>query len=173
MIIIALGANISSCYGSPKQTLYAAVDALARASGISVLAHSSIWRSAPVPVSDQPWYYNSVVSVAVDAMLDPHALLDNLNAIELEFGRVRGEKNAPRVLDLDLIDYNGRVMDAKVLCLPHPRMQARGFVLYPLQEIAPQWSHPVSGDGLAALIGQLPAAQEIHVIKEGEQHARV
>lgn len=84
--------------------------------------------------------------------------------IEAAFGRVRGERNAPRTLDLDLIDFGGRVGDAPegpggpALSLPHPRLSERAFVLGPLSDIAPHWRHPQTGLGVATL---LPAAQAL------------
>ena len=84
-------------------------------------------------------------------------LLANIHRIEQEFGRQRGIKNEARVLDLDLIDYHGRVTVNKTIELPHPRMQTRGFVLLPLRDIAPGWVHPVSGQTIDQLIANLPA----------------
>jgi 2-amino-4-hydroxy-6-hydroxymethyldihydropteridine diphosphokinase len=97
--------------------------------------------------------------VRLETALDAVALLAHLHALELEFGRVRGMRNAARTLDLDLVDYDGqrRMPPQPAPALPHPRMDARAFVLLPLAEIAPAWRHPQSGVGVAELIAGLPA----------------
>ncbi len=165
MILIALGANLSSRFGTPEQTISAARDAL-EGRGIGVLRMSSIWLSAPVPVSDQPWYRNAVLLVETD--LEPLALLRALKALEVEFGRMSDERNAPRVLDLDIIAYNDELLEAEALTVPHPRAHERAFVLYPLQEIAPDWRHPMLQSDVAALIAALPEGQEIERYEGGE-----
>jgi len=88
-------------------------------------------------------------------MLSPAALLNALHAVETEFGRNRGAPNAPRTLDLDLLDYDERVEEGPPQ-LPHPRMETRAFVLIPLRDVAPDWRHPVSGRPLSELIAALP-----------------
>ena len=165
MIIVALGANLNSDHGTPVQTLKAAVRAIA-ARGIHVVAASNIWKTAPVPYNpDHPWYHNGVI--AVQTTLGPHDLLRALLMIEQEFGRVRTVRNAPRVLDLDLIAYNREiVMDGPELICPHPRMQERAFVLMPLSDIADDWIHPQSSTTLDELIAAIPADQQAESTKE-------
>jgi 2-amino-4-hydroxy-6-hydroxymethyldihydropteridine diphosphokinase len=141
LILIGLGGNLDSArWGPPNQTLGAALTAL-EAEGITVLARSGWYRSAPVPPSDQPWFVNAVASVATG--IGPHDLLALLIATEGRFGRKRTVRNAARVLDLDLLDYRGERIEAPDLVLPHPRMHERGFVLAPLAELAPEWRHPI------------------------------
>ena len=106
MILIALGANLPSRAGSPRETCEAALAAL-EAAGVRIEARSRWYASPPDPPSDQPWYVNGVVKVATD--LEPGPLLDRLHRIERDFGRgSRAEtvRNAARPLDLDLIDYD-------------------------------------------------------------------
>jgi 2-amino-4-hydroxy-6-hydroxymethyldihydropteridine diphosphokinase len=88
-------------------------------------------------------------------------LLAALQAIERRFGRVRGEPNAPRVLDLDILDYQGDVMNSTSLVLPHPRLNERRFVLVPIAEIAPDWRHPILGLTASQLLAELSADQQI------------
>lgn len=158
MIIIAYGANLPSHAGAPRETFAAAKNALI-ARGIEILAQSSLWETAPVGTDEsQPWYTNAVLSVATD--LPPLDLLKAMGAVEAQFGRIRTVKNAARPIDLDLIDYDGRIIaDAPDLILPHPRMHERAFVLKPLEEIVEKWIHPVSGLELAHLVAQLPPEQ--------------
>ena len=158
MILIALGSNLPHPrHGPPEAVLRAALAALA-ARGIVVEQVSVIWRTVPVPPSGQPDYANAVARVATD--LSPMGLLATLHQVEEAFGRIRAERNEARVLDLDLIDHDGRVWRHKGAwpVLPHPRAAERGFVLHPLAEVAPDWVDPVSGQGVAALIAALPPA---------------
>lgn len=144
--------------------------------GIAPLRCSRWYESAPIPPGPQPWFVNGVV--LVETGLDPARLLARLHDIEAAFGRVRRAINAPRPLDLDLLDYRGlvRVADgprpavadadanAEVLPrprLPHPRLHTRAFVLLPLAEVAPAWRHPVSGEAVTALIARLPPGQTV------------
>ena len=155
MILIALGANLyHPRFGPPQATCEAALAALS-AHGITVLARSAWFRTAPVPVSDQPWFVNGVASVATS--LDPSALLSILHEVEAEFGRVRQVRNEARVLDLDLLAYDERVSKSlEAPILPHPRMAERAFVLFPLEDLAPDWVHPVLGQSARALKAALP-----------------
>jgi 2-amino-4-hydroxy-6-hydroxymethyldihydropteridine diphosphokinase len=151
-IFVALGANLPSPdYGSPRATLEAALTLLA-AEGMTIVRRSSWWQSGPQPASDQPDFVNGVIEVETD--LSAAGLLQSLHRVESACGRVREQRWEARVLDLDLIDYRGRHETGQGAGpdLPHPRMAGRLFVLLPLQEIAPEWRHPVSGAALPALI---------------------
>ena len=159
MILIGLGANLHGKYGSPAQALQSAVYQLNHHHDIKVISVSSVWKSAPVPVSDQPWYRNAVC--AIETSLSPEALLEVIADIEMVSGRERTQRNAARVLDLDLLAYDKRVINTQNLTVPHPRMHERAFVLYPLQEIAPSWLHPIQGKSVDNLIENMPKGQEI------------
>lgn len=159
MILIALGSNLPFGEKTPPEVVNTAIGTLAR-EGIEIVARSRLYSSAPWPASDQPRFVNAVARVRTT--LDPSALMALLHRIEHDFGRVRGALNTARTLDLDLIDYDGRVMNGE-LKLPHPRLAERGFVLLPLAEVAPEWSHPVTGKGVAALIAALPP-QDVQLI---------
>src|SRR5215469_16772577 len=126
-ILIGLGANLPSPdHGPPRATLEAAVGTLA-GRGLEIRARSRWWESAPIPVSDQPWYVNGVVEVGT--ALSPVALLALLHRLEAEFGRQRSVPYAPRILDLDLLAYGNVVRSGpEPPLLPHPRMVERAFV---------------------------------------------
>lgn len=160
MILLGLGANLPGARGgSPRETLLAALAAL-EAAGVRVVARSRWYDSAAWPDPSQPRYWNAVA--AVETALDPVSLLALLQRIEEACGRVRGARNAPRTVDLDLLDYDGLVRpgpDGPIL--PHPRMAERGFVLLPFREVAPDWHHPVSGASVDALIAALPAGEDV------------
>lgn len=148
-IYIALGANLPGPCGEPRATLETALKMLA-AENVAVLNRSSWWRSAPLPASDQPDFINGVAEIGTT--LSAHDLLLQLHRIETICGRVRQQRWEARTLDLDLIDYRGEIVPEGTLVLPHPRLQERLFVLLPLQEIAPNWRHPVTGRDLPGLI---------------------
>ena len=159
MILIGIGSNLAAPPATtPLQTARAALPALA-APHLEPFACSSWYESAPVPISDQPWFVNAVALGATE--LDPAALLARLIDIESRFGRVRGERNASRTLDLDLLDYDGLIVDTLSLTLPHPRLHERRFVLEPLCEIAPDWRHPRLGLTAAQLRDRLPPGQAV------------
>jgi 2-amino-4-hydroxy-6-hydroxymethyldihydropteridine diphosphokinase len=157
MILIALGANLPSPAGGPQQTLEAALERL-EASGVHIAARSRWYRTAPVPVSDQPWFVNGVARI--ETALEPTALLTLLRQVEEAFGRQRTMPNAARTLDLDIIDYDNRVENTAELTLPHPRMQDRAFVLLPLAELASDWRHPILGKTVENLISALSPEQK-------------
>jgi 2-amino-4-hydroxy-6-hydroxymethyldihydropteridine diphosphokinase len=165
MILIALGANLPSRYGTPAETLEAAADEL-EARGVRVVARSRVWLSAPVPFDpDQDWYHNSVVSVETD--LPAHDLLDFMLTIEGEFGRIRSIKNAPRLLDLDLIAYHDDIIkDGERLIVPHPRMNERLFVIKPLEDISNSWVHPVSGQNITEILQNISSDQQAKPLED-------
>ena len=159
MILIGIGGNLDSArFGPPRDTLSAALAALEE-KDIRILTCSGWYRTEPVPRSDQPWFVNGVVSLGTE--LAANDLLIMMQATERQFGRVRGEPNAPRILDLDLLDYQGEVMNATSLVLPHPRLHERRFVLMPIVDIAPDWRHPILGLTAAQLLAQLSPGQYI------------
>ena len=159
MILIGIGGNLESArFGPPRDTLTAALATL-KDKPIRIMKRSGWYRTEPVPRSDQPWFVNAVVSLATE--LGAEDLLDLFQATERQFGRIRGEPNAPRILDLDILDYRGEVIDTTSLVLPHPRLHERRFVLMPIAEIAPEWRHPIFGLTAAQLLAQLSSEQQI------------
>ncbi len=152
MILIALGANLPSHAGPPAATLRAALARLQQL-GVKILCQSSFHETPAWPDPAQPVFVNAVASI--ETALQPVELLMLLHGVETDFGRLRSAPNAPRTLDIDLLDYDGRIMTG-ALVLPHPQMAERSFVLAPLAEVAPNWRHPVTGQGAAALLAGLP-----------------
>ena len=149
MIYIALGANLPSSVGAPEETLRRVL-ALLPSRGVVVEAVSPFYRSPAWPNPADPPFVNVVARVRTK--LTPADLMRVLLQIEAEFGRRRAQKNAPRTLDLDVIDYGGLVTDAAHLLLPHPAMHERAFVLRPLADLAPDWRHPVTGETVSELL---------------------
>jgi 2-amino-4-hydroxy-6-hydroxymethyldihydropteridine diphosphokinase len=160
-VFIALGANLEHpIHGPPRRALEVALEELGRR-GIVVRRVSPWYRTAPVPASDQPWYVNAVAEVETDLAAD--ALLARMHEVEDIFGRVRTVPNAARLIDLDLLDFNGEIAAGGPgrAVLPHPRMENRAFVLRPLADLAPDWRHPHTGAAISALLAALPADQVI------------
>jgi 2-amino-4-hydroxy-6-hydroxymethyldihydropteridine diphosphokinase len=164
VILIGIGGNLTSArFGSPRQALTAALAAL-ETEGVRIVARSAWYRTEPVPPSDQPWFTNAVASLAT--ALPAPDLLAVMQAVETRFGRVRSERNAARVLDLDLLDYRGQMIETAALVLPHPRLHERQFVLMPLAEIAPTWRHPLLGSTAEQLLAGLVTNQLVERIPD-------
>lgn len=160
-IFVALGANLEHpIHGPPRRALEAALEELGR-QGVVIRRVSPWYRTAPVPASHQPWYVNAVAEVETDLHAD--ALLARLHEVEDAFGRVRTVPNAARLIDLDLLDFNGETAAGGLrrAVLPHPRMESRAFVLRPLADLAPDWRHPRTGVTISTLLAALPADQVI------------
>lgn len=157
VIMIALGANLPDAAGrSPLQSCQAAAAALDSVPGLRLRALSRWYRTEPVSsVPGAPRFVNGIARLEGKAG-DPAALLAALHAIEARAGRQRPFPNAPRVLDLDLIDLDGLCRAAPDPVLPHPRAHLRRFVLQPLRDVAPGWRHPVLGLTVETLLDRLP-----------------
>jgi 2-amino-4-hydroxy-6-hydroxymethyldihydropteridine diphosphokinase len=137
---VALGSNL----GDREAQLLAAIAALRALPGVRVEAVSTLYETAPVGPPPQGPYLNAVVRLRT--RLDPRALLARLLEIEVAAGRVRGgQRWSARTLDLDLLFYGSLTLDEPGLCVPHPRLHERAFVLEPLCELAPRLVHPLLG----------------------------
>jgi len=144
---VGLGANLGDALG----TLREAVARLRALPSTQVEGVSSLYRTAPID-SSGPDYLNAVA--ALDTALSPEALLAALQAIELDHGRERPYRNAPRTLDLDLLLHGAAVRTTPALTLPHPRLHERAFVLRPLLELAPALRDP-AGAALADRLAEV------------------
>jgi len=157
---LGFGANLPSLAGAPDKTIFAALAELGR-NGVVPLHSSRLYASPAWPNASDPFFTNAVVRV--QTTLSPGSLLALLHATETAFGRTRSARNAPRPLDIDILDFNSRISTTPPI-LPHPRMQERAFVLIPLKEIAKDWRHPVSGRSIDCLIEALPFEARASVI---------
>lgn len=148
-IWLAIGSNLAS----PLQQVNAALAALAQIPETQVVTVSAFYRTPPLGPQDQPDYLNA--AVALDTTLEPEALLDHTQRIELQQGRVRkDERWGPRTLDLDIMLFGYRVINTPRLTIPHYDMKNRGFMLWPLFEIAPELTFP-DGETLKAVLQRL------------------
>lgn len=133
---LLLGSN----QGDRITLIQEAINALQKDEALNIIAQSSLYETAAWGKEDLPPHIN--VAVAIHTTLTPLALLDRLQAIELDLGRERIEKWGIRTMDIDIIYYDDIVIDTTRIIIPHPWMQERKFVLVPLNEIAPTMQHP-------------------------------
>jgi 2-amino-4-hydroxy-6-hydroxymethyldihydropteridine diphosphokinase len=132
LVYVGLGGNL----GDARRHVSRAIDELNEIPGCSLLARSSLYRSAPMGPVEQGWFVNAVAGLRAE--LEPLDLLHYLQDLERSHGRVRGgERWGPRTLDLDILLFGDRIVDRPGLTIPHPGLTARNFVVYPLLQLAP------------------------------------
>ncbi|WP_082029873.1 2-amino-4-hydroxy-6-hydroxymethyldihydropteridine diphosphokinase [Ruegeria sp. ANG-S4] len=173
--VIALGGNLSLRGHGPRVTLEQSLSAMVEA-GLVIRAASRFFATPCFPAGAGPDYVNAAVLIETD--LDPGQLLDLLHRIEHDFGRAREQRWGMRTLDLDLVCWGDLVLPDELehqrwltlapedqvksapeqLILPHPRLQDRAFVLVPMADVAPDWSHPVLGLTARQMVAALPPA---------------
>jgi len=155
---IAMGANLKSDLNlTLKENLEIALN-MFQGYDLNILKVSNWYKTQPIPISNQPWFINAVIKISTKK--SPKELLETLQTIEKLFGRKRNILNGPRTLDLDIIDYNGLIENNDPI-LPHPRMHIRKFVLIPMQDIEPNWVHPITQKNINFLIQKQKDDQKI------------
>lgn len=155
---VALGSNLGDRHANLR-------DAIARLRQYGAVARISSWyETEPIGVTEQPWFVNAVVELRTE--FEPIALMQALLAIEHAMGRKRLQPKGPRNIDLDLLLYDDKTVNAEVLTLPHPAMHERRFVLAPLAEIAPGVVHPVLRKTALQLLQMLSSPDEVHLLPE-------
>ncbi|MFH0964354.1 MAG: 2-amino-4-hydroxy-6-hydroxymethyldihydropteridine diphosphokinase [Planctomycetota bacterium] len=147
---LSIGSNLAD----RKANLERAVALLKAHPAIRVLRVSSFHETKPWGVTDQPDFLNAAVEI--ETTLDPHELLDALQATEKNMGRRPAERWGPRLIDLDILLFGDAVIESDRLTVPHPRLDARAFALAPLAEIAPQVRHPGTGATVRSMLEKLP-----------------
>ena len=159
-IFLGLGSNL----GGPAKKMRGA---LARIHDCMVVEQlSSLYRTEPVGLSDQPFFLNAVL--AGRTSLRAPELLENLSALEQKMGRLRNVKMGPRTIDIDLLVYDDLKIDTPQLTLPHPRMIERRFVLAPLAEIAPEFRPPGMAKTVSELLSELAYTETVEVVADGD-----
>lgn len=152
-VIVALGANL----GKPRQQIVKAFSAINQLEGVRLKAISPLFQTKAVGLTEQADFINAVV--LLHTILNPQQLLQALQKLELDFGRERTIRFGPRTLDLDIIDYNGLVVNDQNLILPHPRAHERAFVMEPLARIVPNYQvgrHGKAAELAVTLLRQKP-----------------
>jgi 2-amino-4-hydroxy-6-hydroxymethyldihydropteridine diphosphokinase len=155
---LSLGSNI----GDRKRNLARARRLLAK-NGVAVLKASSVYRTEPVDVRDQPWFYNQALEVR--AGRTPHELLALAKSIEAAMKRAPRVDKGPRTIDIDILLAGDTVLETPELTLPHPRLAVRNFVLVPLCEIAPAAFHPLLRKTVRELTASSPDSSAVFRVK--------
>ena len=129
-------------------------------SGLRIMNSSNYWLTYPIPFSNIPKFINCVVKCIVVSKKanEPTVLLRYLQGLEIEIGRKKKSNNISRIIDIDILDFNGRVINEGII-LPHPRMHCRKFVLNPMKKVAPNWKHPVYQKKIDFLITKIKSQQ--------------
>ncbi len=148
--LIGIGSNLDL----PAENCLKAISILSKSKEVRVASQSSLYESEPIGNPDQPWFVNAAVEIQTN--LNPEELLQYLLNIENQLGRIRKEKWGPRIIDLDILDYEGQIINSSTLTLPHPEMAQRRFVLEPLSEIAGATIHPLKNKTIADLLKEQP-----------------
>jgi 2-amino-4-hydroxy-6-hydroxymethyldihydropteridine diphosphokinase len=155
-LYILIGSNLEK----PELQLADACRRLQSHLGI-ILKQSSLYRTAAWGMTDQPDFLNQVLKFESD--MDAENLMSLFLSIESDMGRIRTEKNAPRKIDIDILSYGNLQIQKPALEIPHPRLAIRRFVLIPLQELEPNWQHPVTGEYIDQLLDACPDTLSVHL----------
>ena len=166
MILLSLGSNLSSSFGNRFKNLELAISHL-QSDKIELIAKSSFYETPSYPNNKDPKFIN--IAASISTTLPPVDLVSVLLFIEEKLERKRNFKNEPRTCDIDLLDYNGQVIDFKYnnldFTVPHKELSQRNFVLFPLKEICPQWLHPKTRKNIDELIDALSDDDKKSILK--------
>ena len=162
MIHLNLGSNLNSTFGTRFENITIAINLLLERK-IKILKVSNFYETPSYPNQKLPKYLN--IGVLADFKNDHNVLLKNIKLIEKKLGRTKTKKNDPRVIDIDIIDFKGIIKDSTKLNIPHPKAYLRNFVLYPILEIDPNWSHPILKKNAQFLIDKLSQKSRIEITR--------
>ena len=166
MSLLGLGSNLPSSFGDRFENLNLAVSYL-EANKIKIIKKSSFYETPSFPDIKNPKFINIIVEIST--YLPPEDLASVLIFVEKKLERKRKKKNEPRTCDIDIIDYNGKVVNfsykSLIFKVPHEKLIYRNFVLFPLQEIVPNWIHPKTKDSIDVLINKLSNEDKKSILK--------
>ena len=166
MLLLGLGSNLSSSFGDRFVNLDLAASYL-ESYKIKIVKKSSFYETQSYPDIKNPKFINIVVEAST--YLSPEDLASVLIRVEEKLERKRKKKNEPRTCDIDIIDYNGKVVNfsykSLIFKVPHEKLIYRNFVLFPLQEIVPNWIHPKTKDSIDVLINKLSNEDKKSILK--------
>jgi len=166
MIILGIGSNLHSSFGDRFHNIELAISYL-ESKKIKILIKSSFYETPSYPNDKDPKFINMVIGISCS--LNPSELASILISAEEKIERKRKFKNEPRTCDIDIIDYNSKIIDFKYKSLnfsvPHINLAYRNFVLIPLKEISPEWIHPKTKEPIDLLIDRLSHADKKSILK--------
>ena len=166
MLLLGLGSNLSSSFGNRFENIDMAISYL-QSHKIKLIKKSSFYETPSYPDIRNPKFINVVIDVSTH--LPPEDLASVLIFVEEILGRKRNQKNEPRTCDIDIIDYYGKIMNFSykglIFKVPHEELIHRNFVLFPLQEIAPNWIHPETKDSIDVFINKLSNEDKKSILK--------
>jgi 2-amino-4-hydroxy-6-hydroxymethyldihydropteridine diphosphokinase len=152
-VLIGLGSNV----GDKAANIARAIALLTASGDVRLIERSRIYRSAPWGVADQDWFANACISASTK--LSPRALLAACQSVEQAMHRVREQRWGPRVIDVDILDYDGETVREPDLVIPHPYIAERAFVLTPLKDVAPDFS--LNGASISEMLDKLDASDVV------------
>ena len=162
MIHLNIGSNLNSIHGSKFDNISISIQLLIEAN-LKIKKISKFYETPSYPNQKLPKFLN--VGVTINENFNLLKLNKEINLIQKKIGKIKKKKNDPRVIDIDIIDFNGLIRDSKDLILPHPRAHLRNFVLYPILEIDPKWSHPILKKNAQFLINNLSQKSRIEITR--------
>ena len=162
MIHLNIGSNLNSNFGSRFDNITISINLLIE-SKIKIFKISNFYETPSYPNQNFPKFLN--VGILVNFENNFSKLLRIVNFIEKKIGRIKTKKNDPRVIDIDIIDFKGEISDSNKIKLPHPKAHLRNFVLYPILEIDPKWSHPILKKNAQFLIKKLNQKSRIEITR--------
>ena len=166
MIFLSIGSNLSSSFGNRFENIDASIQLLEKYN-IKILKKSNFYETPSYPNKNNPKFINVIISVKTTLL--PLDLMSVLILIEEKLERKRSKKNDPRTCDIDIIDYNNTILNFKYknfeFSIPHKKLIYRNFVLIPLQEISPDWTHPISSENISDLIKALSKEDKNSILK--------
>tara|TARA_B100000579_G_C22808600_1_gene843935 strand:+ start:485 stop:1009 length:525 start_codon:yes stop_codon:yes gene_type:complete len=167
MIFLGIGSNQESKFGNRFLNIRKTIDFIQNEK-IKIKKISNFYETPSYPNKRNPKFINIIIQIEFEK--DPDNLLKKILIIEEKMERIRGLKNQPRTCDIDIIDFNGLMINKKNINLPHPKAHKRNFVLFPLREICPMWIHPIMNKKVDVLIKNLSplTRNEITRVKEND-----
>ena len=162
MIHLNIGSNLDSKYGDRFKNISIAINLLIN-SKLKIIKLSSFYETPSYPNTNFPKFLN--VGVLANYEKNEISLINEIGLIEKKIGRIRRKKNDPRVCDIDIIDFNGSIVEKKNLKLPHVKCHLRNFVLFPILQIDSDWVHPIIKKNVKFLINKLDHKSRIEITR--------
>ena len=162
MIHLNIGSNLNSKHGSRFDNISLSINLLIN-SKIKIKKISNFYETPSYPNQNFPKFLN--IGIIIDYHNNFFELLNEIKKIEKKLGRTKAIKNDPRIIDIDIIDFKNEIKNTDKLILPHPKCHVRNFVLYPILQIDPNWSHPIFKKNAQFLINKLSRKSRIEITR--------